>query len=94
MSQHAVSAPTAPSDIIRDAGRPHDWQSGPLFSALMFIVVRGDRRGMSLSLHAKFPAIAKSLFFTMSRLDFAGEFRRERTRTMVVRKSRRRSKRP
>ena len=35
--------------------------------------------------HAKFPCDCIPLLFTMSRLDFAGEFRRARSRTMAVR---------
>src|SRR5260370_935855 len=70
-------APDEACNANRDA-----WQPGFLLSALMFRVLCGRWRRMPLSLHAKFSGSCKSLLFTMSRLDFAGEFRREVPRTM------------
>jgi hypothetical protein len=40
----------------------------------MFIVICDDRRPTPLILHTKFSGDCISLFFTMRRVDFAGEF--------------------
>jgi hypothetical protein len=49
-------------------------RSPKLRLALMFIVIFGHERRIGLNLHTKSSGHPIALFFTMSRVDFAGEF--------------------
>jgi hypothetical protein len=56
-----------------------------IVSALMFIVISVIRGAISLFLHVKFPRRCKFIVFYNEPLDFAGEFHREGSGSMVLR---------